>query len=220
MQGYDSVDLSMLGRADRYKILTGAVVPRPIAFVTTLSPSGVVNAAPFSQFVIVAVDPGLLGISIGPREEGTKDTLENIRATGEFVINMVPEHWAQIVQAASAEHARDVSEADLLGLQVLPSDLVQSPRFVECDIQFECRTHQICEFGDAPNHFVIGEVVRMHVRNGMLCDSKIDQALHRPLSRIGGRTYATIGDLKQAQTVGQAASARKAGSLTGRTGGP
>src|SRR5690606_24669035 len=117
MQGYDSVDLSTLGRADRYKILTGAVVPRPIAFVTTLGPSGVVNAAPFSQFVIVAVDPGLLGISIGPRDEGTKDTLENIRDKGEFVINMVPGHWAEVVQTASGEHPRHVSEAELLGLK-------------------------------------------------------------------------------------------------------
>lgn len=199
MQGYDTVDLSTLGRADRYKILTGAVVPRPIAFVTTLAPSGVVNAAPFSQFVIVAVDPGLLGISIGPREEGTKDTLENIRATGEFVINMVPGHWAEIVQSASAEHPREVSEAELLGLQLLPSVAVEPPRFAECDIQFECRTHQICEFGNAPNHFVIGEVVRMHVREGLLSNSKIDQSLYRPLSRIGGRTYAAISDVREAQ---------------------
>jgi len=199
MKRYDTIDLSTLGRADRYKILTGAVVPRPIAFVTTLGPSGVVNAAPFSQFVIVAVDPGLLGISVGPREEGTKDTLENIRDTGEFVINMVPAHWADIVQAASEEHPREVSEVELLGMDLVPSDIINPPRLAECDVQFECRTHRICEFGDAPNHFVIGEVVRMHVREGLSANSKIDQTLYRPLSRIGGRTYATISDVKMVQ---------------------
>lgn len=195
MKRYDTIDLGSLTRADRYKILTGAVVPRPIAFVTTLGPGGVVNAAPFSQFVIVAVDPGLLGISVGPGDRGPKDTLENIRDSGEFVINMVPAHWADIVQAASAEHPRHVGEAELLGLALCPSEAVKPPRLAECDVQFECTTHRICAFGDAPNHFIIGEVVRMHVREGLKADSKIDQSLYRPLSRIGGRTYATVKDV-------------------------
>ena len=82
---FDHVDLSALNRAQRYKLLTGAVIPRPIAFVTTLGPDGIVNAAPFSQFVILAVDPGLLGVSIGPRDGGRKDTLVNIEASREFV---------------------------------------------------------------------------------------------------------------------------------------
>jgi flavin reductase (DIM6/NTAB) family NADH-FMN oxidoreductase RutF len=192
---YDTIDLSTLGRADRYKILTGAVVPRPIAFVTTLSSTGVVNAAPFSQFVIVAVDPGLLGISIGPSGRGPKDTLNNIRTSGEFVVNMVPGHWAGVVQAASVEHPADVSEVDLLGLDLLASSCVKPPRLAESDIQFECRTHTICEFGDAPNFFAIGEVVRMHVRQGLAENSKIDPQRHRPLARIGGRNYVAMGEM-------------------------
>ncbi len=193
MKPYDAIDLSTLGRADRYKILTGAIVPRPIAFVTTRAASGKVNGAPYSQFVIVAVDPGLLGISIGPRQDGRKDTLENIERTGEFVINMVPDDWAEIVQAASVEHPPDVSEVEMLGLDLIPSVCVEPPRLAGSDIQFECRTHQICQFGNAPNYFVIGAVEQMHVRQGLVQNHKIDPQLYRPLARIGGRNYVKSG---------------------------
>lgn len=97
--------------------LTGVVIPRPIAFVTSLGQNGLINAAPFSQFVILAVDPGVLGFSVGPRLDGThpKDTLTDVMASREFVINMVPEGWEDVVQQASNEHPADVSEVDLLG---------------------------------------------------------------------------------------------------------
>ncbi len=193
--GFDSVDLATLNRAERYKLLTGAVIPRPIAFVTTLGPSGVVNAAPFSQFVILAVDPGLLGISIGPRPGSTKDTLVNIAATGEFVINTVPQGWEQITQDASEDHPSDVSEVDLLGLATLASTLVKPPRLAGAPIQFECRLDQIFHFGDAPNSLVVGKVVAMHIRSGLAKDCKIDSEAYAPIARIGGRNYVRLGDI-------------------------
>lgn len=193
--GFDSVDLATLNRAERYKLLTGAVIPRPIAFVTTLGPSGVVNAAPFSQFVILAVDPGLLGISIGPRPGSTKDTLVNIAATGEFVINTVPQGWEQITQDASEDHPSDVSEVDLLGLATLASTLVKPPRLAGAPIQFECRLDQILHFGDAPNSLVVGKVVAMHIRSGLAKDCKIDSEAYAPIARIGGRNYVRLGDI-------------------------
>lgn len=192
-RGFESVDLSALSRANRYKLITGAVVPRPIAFVTTCGAKGNVNAAPFSQFVIVAVDPGLLGISVGPRDSGRKDTITNIETTGQFVINIVPDEWAEIVQLASQEHPADVSEVELLGLETIPSFHVTPPRLAASNIQFECRVHRICEFGDAPNHFVVGAVVAMHVREGLARDFKIDPHAHTPLARIGGRNYVKMG---------------------------
>jgi flavin reductase (DIM6/NTAB) family NADH-FMN oxidoreductase RutF len=192
---FDSVDLATLNRAERYKLLTGAVIPRPIAFVTTLGLNGTVNAAPFSQFVILAVDPGLLGISIGPRPATTKDTVVNITATGEFVINMVPEGWEQMTQDDSADHPADVSEVDLLGLDTLASTLVKPPRLAGSPIQFECKLDQILHFGDAPNSLVVGKVVAMHIRNGLAKDCKIDPKAYSPIARIGGRNYVRLGDV-------------------------
>ncbi len=192
---HDAIDLAALSRAERYKLLTGAVVPRPIAFVTTIAENGGVNAAPFSQFVIVAVDPGLLGISIGPRPGGPKDTLVNIERTGEFVINMVPETWAEAVQQASEAHAPDVSEVELLGLATVPSVCVRPPRLAGARIQFECKLERIVDFGSAPNRFVVGEVALMHVANGLMREFKIDAAAYAPLARIGGRNYVRFGEI-------------------------
>lgn len=192
---FEAIELGTLTRAERYKIITGAVIPRPIAFVTTVDEAGRVNAAPFSQFVIIAVDPGLLGISIGPRSLSQKDTLVNIRATGEFVINMVPEHWSETVQRAGEEHPAEVSEVELLGLSTMPSRCVRPPRLADTKIQFECKLERIVEFGTAPNRFVVGEIVLMHVREGLATDCKIDPKRYAPLARIGGRNYVRMGEI-------------------------
>jgi flavin reductase (DIM6/NTAB) family NADH-FMN oxidoreductase RutF len=192
---HDAIDLSQLTRAERYKMLTGAVIPRPIAFVTTIGPNGAINAAPFSQFVIIAVDPGLLGISIGPRPAGPKDTLVNIQATGEFVINMVPESWAEAVQQSSEEYPAEVSEVEELGLACIPSVQVRPPRLASSPVHFECRLERIIELGSAPNHFVVGEVVMMHVARGLSSDCKIDPEAYAPLARIGGRNYVRFGEI-------------------------
>jgi flavin reductase (DIM6/NTAB) family NADH-FMN oxidoreductase RutF len=192
---YEAIELSALTREQRYKMLTGAVIPRPIAFVSSIAPNGGINVAPFSQFVIIAVDPGLLGISIGPRPGGLKDTLVNIRRTGEFVINMVPEEWAQTVQVSSEAHPPDVSEVALLGLATVPSVHVLPPRLACCKIQFECKLAEVIEFGSAPNRFVVGEVVMMHVREGLTSNFKIDPRAYAPLARIGGRNYVRLGEI-------------------------
>jgi flavin reductase (DIM6/NTAB) family NADH-FMN oxidoreductase RutF len=192
---HDTIDLGTLSRSERYKVLTGAVIPRPIAFVTTVAANGAINAAPFSQFVIIAVDPGLLGISIGPRSAGAKDTLGNIQRLGEFVINMVPGSWAKTVQEASEEHPADVSEVDLLGLETLPSSRVRPPRIALSPVQFECKLERILVLGSAPNHFIIGEVVAMHVRRDLWSDFKIDPKTYSPLARIGGRNYVRMGEI-------------------------
>jgi flavin reductase (DIM6/NTAB) family NADH-FMN oxidoreductase RutF len=192
---FDHVDLSALSRAERYKLLTGAVIPRPIAFITSLGPNNIVNAAPFSQFVILAVDPGLLGVSVGPRPGGPKDTLVNIEANREFVINMVPEGWEQAVQIASEDHAPEVSEADLLGFETIPSLHVKPPRLAGSKIQFECRLQQILHFGTAPNSLIVGEVVAMHISSGLATDCKIDPKAYSPIARIGGRNYVRLGDI-------------------------
>ena len=197
---FEQFDLAALSRAERYKILTGAVIPRPIAFVTSLGANGLVNAAPFSQFVILAVDPGLLGFSVGPRagKSHPQDTLANVKETGEFVINMVPEGWEEAVQRASDEHPPEVSEVDLLGFKTIASAKIRTPRLLGSKIQFECILDQIVNFGDAPNSLVVGRVIAMHVKAGLTVDCKIDPKAYSPVARIGGRNYVRLGDVMKA----------------------
>jgi flavin reductase (DIM6/NTAB) family NADH-FMN oxidoreductase RutF len=192
---YEAIRPGSLDRIHRYKLFTGAVIPRPIALVTTVGAQGQVNAAPFSQFIIVAVDPGLLGISIGPDPRGHKDTLVNIRRDGEFVINTVPGHLAAIVQQCGEDMPPEVSEIKATGLGLLGSVHVRPPRVAQSRVQFECRVERILEVGNGPNHFVIGEVLLVHVENGLHEDCRVDARRLDPLARIGGRNYARLGDI-------------------------
>lgn len=198
--GYRRLGLDGLSRQERYKLLTGSVIPRPIALVTSLNPDGSVNAAPFSQFIIVAADPGLLGFSVGPapagnRPDGEKDTLRNIRRSGEFVINTVSESLAEAVQLCADIEESGISEVQRAGLTTLPSMQVAVPRLAECAIQFECRLEQIIAIGDAPNHLIVGRVVQMHARHGLVDDRyHVDMAACAALGRIGGRNYCRVNE--------------------------
>jgi flavin reductase (DIM6/NTAB) family NADH-FMN oxidoreductase RutF len=191
--GYDRLELDGLTRQERYKLLTGSVIPRPIAFVTTLNEDGGINAAPFSQFIIIAADPGLLGFSIGPgpaRRE--KDTLVNVRRTGELVINTVPEELAVVVQMCADNEVPGQNELDLAGLTTVPSEKVAPPRVAGTLIQFECRLERIVKFGNAPNLLVVGRIVLMHARHGLVDNYRVDAAACRMLGRIGGRSYCRV----------------------------
>jgi flavin reductase (DIM6/NTAB) family NADH-FMN oxidoreductase RutF len=192
---YEAISPGTLDRIHRYKLFTGTVIPRPIALVTSLGAQGQVNAAPFSQFIIVAVDPGLLGISIGPDPRGHKDTLVNIRREKEFVINTVPGQLAEIVQRCGEDMPPEVSEIEVTGLDLLPSVHVSAPRVAQSRVQFECRLERILEVGNGPNHFVIGEVLLVHIENGLHQDCRVDARRLDPLARIGGRNYSRLGDI-------------------------
>ncbi len=195
MSRYEAIGPDRLQRAERYKLFTGAVIPRPIALVSSLAANGKVNAAPFSQFVIVAVDPGLLGFSIGPGPRGYKDTLHNVMQAREFVINTVPSTLAAVVQRCGEDLPPEESEIDANGLELLPSERVRPPRIAAARVQFECVLERIVEIGDAPNHFVIGRVLLVHVQQDLHKDYKIDPVRYDPLARIGGRNYARLGDI-------------------------
>lgn len=180
---------------DRYKILTSAVVPRPIAFVSSLSASGILNAAPFSFFNVFGADPAALVLGVNRRPGGQKDTYQNIVETGDFVINIVNFALAQRMNACSADVAPIVDEFELSGLTPQPSVLVRAPRIAQSPIQFECRLTQTVEVA-AGRALILGEVLYVHVADEVLDDGgTIDQAKLDAVGRMGGHWYARTRDL-------------------------
>jgi flavin reductase (DIM6/NTAB) family NADH-FMN oxidoreductase RutF len=189
---FDRLDLAGLSFADRYRLLSGSVIPRPIALVSTLNSDGTVNAAPFSSFMIVSVEAGYLAFSVGPSEK-PKRTLDNIERTQEFVINTVSQDLAHKVQLCGEEQEAGVVKIELAGLTAIPSEKIKPARIAESKIQFECRLHAILAF--AESRLIVGEIMIMHARSGLVRDGKIDVVEYGPLGRIAGRAYCTIRDL-------------------------
>jgi len=151
--------------ADRaYPILASLVVPRPIALVTTLSPDGKVNAAPFSFFNVLGADPPILAVAPGDRDDGTpKDTARNIRLTHEFVVNLVDEAIAEAMNRCAASLPYGEDELQHAGLQSSQSSVVKAPRITEAPVSLECKEWGTLQIGD--NRVVIGLVKRIHLRD-------------------------------------------------------
>ncbi len=189
-QQFDLVELSF---ADQYRMLSGSVIPRPIALVSSVDENGSVNCAPFSSFMIASIEANLLALSIGPHQDRPKETLRNIRRNGEYVINTVPEELVRQVQLCGEDHAPGVRKIELAGLGVLKSERIKTPRIAGTKIQFECKLHSITVFGES--HMVVGEVVLMHARIGLVKEGKIDPLQYGPLGRIAGRNYCKIREL-------------------------
>src|ERR1700751_5671781 len=143
---YSQLDLSRFAEPDRYNFLMGTVIPRPIALVTSLSGEGVLNAAPFSQFVVISVTPSLLGFVAHESEDGLKDTVRNVLESKEYVINTVSERMAGQVQTCWESPPRSVSEVPEVGFHPLPSTLVRPSRIAESPVHFEWRLHRTAEF--------------------------------------------------------------------------
>ena len=174
------------------RVLTGVIVPRPIAFVSTVSPEGIVNLAPFSFFNAVSYAPPTVVVSIS-RSAGwkEKDTLANIEATGEFVANIVVDNIAEAMNTTAAEYPADVDEFDVSGLTSAPSELVEPPRVAESPVNMECRLVQVVPIGSGNNQhgLVIGEIVMMHIRDDIINGHRIDQAKLKATGRLAGNMY-------------------------------
>jgi flavin reductase (DIM6/NTAB) family NADH-FMN oxidoreductase RutF len=192
------VDPKEAGWLDTYKLLIGAIVPRPIAFVSTRSPEGIPNLAPFSFFTGVSANPPV--ICFCPmRRRGLipeKDTLYNITVTREFVVNIVSEEFADKMNITSAEFPPEVDEFQAAGLTPIPSDLVKPPRVKESHVHMECKLYLLVEVGgmDGSGNLVLGEVVRFHVDDQYVDNFKIDPDQLRPIGRMGGATYTRTTD--------------------------
>jgi flavin reductase (DIM6/NTAB) family NADH-FMN oxidoreductase RutF len=179
------------------RVLTGVVVPRPIAFVSTISTGGIVNLAPYSFFNAVAYDPPTIVFSSSRRvPHKEKDTLANIEATGEFVVNIVVDDIAEAMNKTAAEYPADVSEFEIAGLTPAPSDKVKAPRVAESPVNMECRLVQVVPIGsgDHAHGLVIGEVVWMHIRDDIIDGHRINHHLLKPTGRLAGSMYCYTAD--------------------------
>lgn len=173
------------------------VVPRPIGWVSTLSPRGVLNLAPYSYFNAVSSDPPILMFASGGAET-VKDSPQNAEQTGEFVINIVPESRFEAMVKTSATVAEDVDEAELAGLCMSPCNVVKVPRVASSPISFECRflnTVELPAGRDGRRNLVtMGRVVGIHIDDGVIQDGKVDIRRVRPLARLGYDEYAVISE--------------------------
>ena len=190
------IDPKAVPAAVSYRVLAGSVVPRPIAFVSTRSPAGVNNLAPFSFFNAVCGDPPVV-LFCPVWRNPPKDTLANIRDNGEFVINIVNEEIVAAMNVCAAEFPSDVDEFEMSGLTPVASDVVKPMRVLESPVNMECRLMQIVEVGSGPmsGNIVIGEVVRFHVKDAIIDQQfKIDADELKAVGRMSGYDYATTRD--------------------------
>jgi flavin reductase (DIM6/NTAB) family NADH-FMN oxidoreductase RutF len=184
-----------------YKLLVGCVVPRPIAWITTISTSGIVNAAPFSAFTFLSNKPPLVGVSIGRKAGKLKDTANNILGAREFVVNIGNETLLEPIHESAHEYESDVSEPAELGIELDNSITVTTPRIAAAPINLECCLEQILEFGDFRTCFIVGRVQLFHIRDDLIQQGKIDSIALRPLARLGGPHYARIGEVVTMRTL-------------------
>ena len=188
-------DAATLDWQSQYKLLIGSITPRPIALVTTLG-SGGPNAAPFSFFNGVGTDPAMLMFSVGAREGGAKDTIANILEIPEFVVHIVSDAIKEKMNVCAIDYPRGVNEIAEAGFTALASKKVRPPRIAEAPVAFECRLLQRLEFGRAPYHVVIGEVVYYHFHEGIVDERfHVDVGKINPIGRLAGRGgYTRITD--------------------------
>ena len=200
MQSFDPAHESV---QNIYKLMIGSIVPRPIAFVSTVDLHGVLNLAPFSYFTAVSADPPVVlfcpSVRAADPDRGLtphKDTLRNVISTREFVVNIVSEEMAAKMNATSAQVPPEVDEFALAGLTPLASELIKPPRVAESPVQMECRLRQIVEVSDKPagGSIVLGEVLRFHVREDLVANYRIDPDKLAAIGRMGGPTYVRTRD--------------------------
>ncbi len=186
---------SDLNPEQTYRLMSGIIVPRPIAWISTINAAGVVNLAPFSCYTFVSNQPPMVGINIGRRAGERKDTGRNIIENGHFVVNIADETLLDPLHESAQEHPPEISEAELLGLEVLAGEAIATPRLAAAPISLECRLHSVTPFGNTGAEFFVGEVVMFHIRDGLMQDGKIDTGTLRPICRIGGPNYASLGEI-------------------------
>jgi flavin reductase (DIM6/NTAB) family NADH-FMN oxidoreductase RutF len=194
------IDPAKIPARERYHLMTSLVVPRPIGWLSTWGVDGVANLAPFSYFGALSISPMLVGVSIGDRSDGPKDSLVNMRARGAFCVNVVTESHLEAMNETSASVAPDVDEFELAGLMRAESTRVDAPYVAECPAVFECRVSQEVDLGGAPNTLIIGEVVGVRLDPDLGVEEGTRIVLPeelRPVGRLGGASYAVVREVQR-----------------------
>jgi flavin reductase (DIM6/NTAB) family NADH-FMN oxidoreductase RutF len=185
--------LEKLPVQERYKLLIGLVIPRPIAWVSTWSENGVANCAPFSFFNVISEDPPLCILSFNWRSDGAiKHSLKNLRRTGEFVVNLADEGTANAMHLSGTELPEAESEFTKYGLTPAPAKLVKHPRIAEAAASLECRVERRINFGPE-REMVVGEILLVHARDGIIdpVSKRISEERYRPVGRLFAERYCT-----------------------------
>ena len=192
------VDPGSTDHSSVYKLLIGSVVPRPIAFVSTISTEGAFNAAPFSFFTVASSNPPVVVFTVGNRKtpDPRKDTLRNITTARDFVVNIVSEEFGPKMNLCAGDYPPEVDEFEVSGLTPVPSDLVKAPRVAESHINMECRLLYTISMSNLINggNLVLGEVVRFHIDDGYFNNFRIDQDKLRAIGRMAGNSYTRTQD--------------------------
>jgi flavin reductase (DIM6/NTAB) family NADH-FMN oxidoreductase RutF len=189
-------DFAQLTERERYKILIGTVIPRPVALVTTVSKDGVPNAGPFSFFNVLTHDPAIVAIGVeNYADMRFKDTARNIRETGEFTVHIVDDALVRQMEICAIKFGPEVDELKEAGLDTTPGLMVRSPRILAAPAALECRRHTTLQVGPA-REIILGEVLGVYVRSDAVDSSNlhIDQQMMDAVGRMGGHTYTRTRD--------------------------
>jgi len=193
------IDLDELGPRARYQLLTSLVVPRPIGWISTWSADGSANLAPFSYFAALSASPMIVGVSIGIRSSGPKDTLVNVRRRRAFCVNVVTESLVEAMNVTAATVPPEVDEFELAGLDVASAESVEAPFVASCPAVLECELTREVDLGDAPNVLILGRVRSVRLSSGLPFEEGsmlVDPSALRPVGRLGGGAYAMPGEVR------------------------
>lgn len=181
--------------ATAYALICGVVVPRPVAWITTVSADGVVNAAPFSSYNYVAHSPPMVAVNIGSRLGELKDTARNIRETGWFCVNVATESVMETMHLCGADYPPEIGEPEALGIALLPGRMTPVPRIAASPVHMECRLDQTMTLGRGLNTLYIGEVLAFHLSDAVYDGKYVDSVKLQPIARLGGPYYAGLGQV-------------------------
>lgn len=183
-------DVKELDRGHCYQFLNGIVSPRPIAWVSSINEEGLVNLAPHSWFTVVSVNPPMIGFTSGT----AKDTYRNIKASKEFVVNVVTEELTERMNLTAVNFPPEISEMDEIGFKSEAATHISVPMIKESPMKLECKLVDIQQYGDSPSYFTVGEVLAFHIDEKVMNGKYIDPHLVKAVGRMGGHYYSRTTD--------------------------
>ncbi|MGE8205592.1 flavin reductase family protein [Heyndrickxia sp. NPDC080065] len=191
-----SINPESLSERENYKLLIGSIIPRPIAFVTTLSEKGVLNGAPFSYFNIVTANPPMISVSVQRKNGKQKDTAINAIQKKEFVVHIADESYIKALNETAASFPPEQSEVEAAGLTPVKSDRIDVPGIQEAKIRMECLLEKVIPLGgDEPScDLLIGRVVYFHIAEELYENGRINASQLQPVSRLAGSSYSKLGE--------------------------